>query len=67
MLEAEVSLTGKDWQKYPIVTGPGTLCILGTDHLRRAIFKDPEGYQWAFGIAAIETEDIKHLSILPSL
>ena len=22
-LEAEIGLTGKDWQKHPIVTGPG--------------------------------------------
>ena len=29
VLEAEVSLTGQDWQKHPIVTGPEAPCILG--------------------------------------
>ncbi|KAK4822553.1 hypothetical protein QYF61_015822 [Mycteria americana] len=43
------------------------LCILGIDYLRRGYFKDPKGYQWAFGIAALETEEIKWLSTLPSL
>ncbi|KAK4819475.1 hypothetical protein QYF61_004701 [Mycteria americana] len=67
VLEAEVSLTGNEWQKHPIVTGPGALCILGIDYLRRGYFKDPEGYRWAFGIAALETEEIKQLSTLPGL
>ncbi|GAB0210205.1 hypothetical protein GRJ2_003486300 [Grus japonensis] len=35
VLEAEVSLTGKDWEKHPIVTGPEALCILGIDYLRK--------------------------------
>ena len=30
------------------------------------ISKDPKGYQWAFGIAAVDT-DIKQLSVLPGL
>ena len=55
VLEAEISLTGKGWQKHPIVTGPGDPCILGIDYLRRGYFKDPKGYQWAFGIAAVDT------------
>ncbi|KAK4810705.1 hypothetical protein QYF61_007679 [Mycteria americana] len=42
-------------------------CILGIDYLRRGYFKDPKGYQWAFGIAALETEEIKQLSTLPVL
>ena len=67
MLEAEISLTGKDWQKHPIVTGPGAPCILGIDYLRRGYFKDPKGYRWAFGIAAVDTEGVKQLSILPGL
>ncbi|KAK4820989.1 hypothetical protein QYF61_009455 [Mycteria americana] len=66
-LEAEVSLTGNDWQKHPVVTGPEALCILGIDYLRRGYFKDPKGYRWAFGTAALETEEIKQLSTLPSL
>ncbi|KAM6086134.1 uncharacterized protein LJ206_007568 [Theristicus caerulescens] len=66
-LEAEVSLTGKEWQKHPIVTGPEAPCILGIDYLRRGYFKDPKGYRWAFGIAALETEEIKQLSTLPGL
>jgi len=67
VLEAEVSLTGQEWQKHPIVTGPEAPCILGTDYLRRGYFKDPRGYRWAFGIAAVKTEEIKQLSILPGL
>jgi len=40
VLDAEESLTGNDWQKHPIVTGPAALCILGIDCLRRGYFKD---------------------------
>ena len=67
MLEAEISLTGKDWQKHPIVTGPGAPCILGVDYLSRGYFNDPKGYRWAFGIAAVDTEGVKQLSALPDL
>jgi len=66
-LKAKISLTGKDWQKHPIVTGPGAPCILGIDYLRRGYFKDPKGYRWAFGIAAVDTEGVKQLSALPGL
>ncbi|GAB0206867.1 hypothetical protein GRJ2_003152300, partial [Grus japonensis] len=37
------------------------------DYLWRGYFKDPKGYRWAFGIAALETEEIKQLSTLPGL
>ena len=67
VLEAEISLTGKEWQKCAIVAGPDTPCILGIHYLRRGYFKDPKGYQWAFGIAALETEEFKQLSTLPGL
>ncbi|RMC11269.1 hypothetical protein DUI87_11388 [Hirundo rustica rustica] len=67
VLEAEVSLTGNGWQKHPIVTGPEAPCILSIDYLRNGYFKDPKGYRWAFGIAAVETEDIRQLSTLPGL
>ncbi|GAB0207260.1 hypothetical protein GRJ2_003191600 [Grus japonensis] len=67
LLEAEVSLTGNECQKHPIVTGPEALCILGIDYLRRGYFKDPKGYRWAFGIAALEAEEIEPLSSLPGL
>ncbi|GAB0209453.1 hypothetical protein GRJ2_003411000 [Grus japonensis] len=67
LLEAEVSLTGNDWEKLPIVTGPEAPCILGIDCLRRGYFKDPKGYRWAFGIAALEVEEIELLSSLPGL
>ncbi|GAB0204756.1 hypothetical protein GRJ2_002941200 [Grus japonensis] len=67
LLEAEVSLTGNERQKHPIVTGPEAPCILGIDYLRKGYFKDPKGYQWAFGIAALEAEEIEPLSSLPSL
>ncbi|RMC02617.1 hypothetical protein DUI87_20772 [Hirundo rustica rustica] len=67
VLEAEVSLTGNGWQKHPIVTGPEAPCILGIDYLRNGYFKDLKEYRWAFGIAAVETEDIRQLSTLPGL
>ena len=62
-----MSLTGNEWQKHPILTGPEAPCILGIDYLRRGYFKDPKGYRWAFGIAALETEGIEQLSTLPGL
>ena len=65
--EAEATLTGKQWQKHPIVTGPEALCILGIDYLGRGYFKDPKGYWWAFGRAALAIEDIKQLSTVPGL
>ncbi|GAB0209595.1 hypothetical protein GRJ2_003425200 [Grus japonensis] len=67
LLEAEVSLTGNEWQKHPIVTGPEALCILGIDYLWKGYFKDPKGYRWAFGIATLEAEEIEPLSSLPGL
>ncbi|RMC11952.1 hypothetical protein DUI87_11082 [Hirundo rustica rustica] len=67
LLEAEVSQTGKEWEKHPIVTGPEAPCILGTDFLRNGYYKDPKGLRWAFGIAAIEAEGIKNLNTLPGL
>ncbi|GAB0209528.1 hypothetical protein GRJ2_003418500 [Grus japonensis] len=67
LLEAEVSLTGNEWQKHPIVTGPEAPCILGIDYLRKGHFKDPKGYRWAFGRAALEAEEIEPLSSLPGL
>ena len=30
-------------------------------------FKDPRGYGWAFGIAAVDTDDMKQPSVLPGL
>lgn len=67
VLEAERSLTGKGWQKHPTVTGPKAPCILGIDYLKRGYFKDPKGYRWAFGIAALSTEKIRQLSTRPGL
>ena len=67
MLEAEISLTGKNWQRHPTVTGPEAPCILGIDDLRMRYFKDPKGYRWAFGIAAVNTNCVKQLSALPGL
>ncbi|PKU32842.1 hypothetical protein llap_16852 [Limosa lapponica baueri] len=66
-LEAKVSLTGNKWEKFPIVTGPDAPCILGIDYLRKGYFKDPRGYQWAFGVAAVEMEKVVQLSTLPGL
>ncbi|RMB98554.1 hypothetical protein DUI87_24770 [Hirundo rustica rustica] len=67
LLEAEVSLTGKEWQKHPIVTGSGAPCILGIDFLRNGYYKDSKGLRWAFGIAAVEAEGIKKWNSLPGL
>ncbi|TRZ08103.1 hypothetical protein HGM15179_019006 [Zosterops borbonicus] len=67
LLEAEVSLTRKEWQKHPIVTGPEALCILGIDFLWNGYYKEPKGLRWAFGIAAVEAEGIKQLNTLPRL
>ncbi|RMC21390.1 hypothetical protein DUI87_02253 [Hirundo rustica rustica] len=67
LLEAEVSLTGKEWQKHPIMTGSGAPCILGIDFLRNGYYKDSKGLRWAFGIAAEEAEGIKKLNSLPEL
>ncbi|RMC19689.1 hypothetical protein DUI87_03253 [Hirundo rustica rustica] len=67
LLEAEVSLTGKEWQKHPIVTGSGAPCILGIDFLWNGYYKDSKGLRWAFGIAAVEAEGIKKLNSLPGL
>ncbi|PKU30913.1 hypothetical protein llap_18782 [Limosa lapponica baueri] len=66
-MEAEVSLNGNKWEKHPIVTGLDVPCILGIDYLKRGYFKDPKGYRWAFGVAAVETEDLTQLSTLPGL
>ncbi|KAJ7406822.1 hypothetical protein BTVI_64546 [Pitangus sulphuratus] len=67
VLEDEVSLTRKDWQKHPIVTGPDAPCIHGIDYLRNGYFKDPKEHRWGFGIAAVETEVAKQLNSLPDL
>ena len=60
-----MSLIGNEWEEHPIVTGPEAPCILCIDYLNRGYFKDPKGYRWVFGIAAVEVEDIKQLSTLP--
>ncbi|OPJ66325.1 hypothetical protein AV530_009188 [Patagioenas fasciata monilis] len=62
-----MSLTGKKWQKHPIVNGADAPCILGIDYLRRGYFKDPKEYRWAFGIAAVDTENIEQLFALLGL
>ncbi|RMC20852.1 hypothetical protein DUI87_01705 [Hirundo rustica rustica] len=67
LVEADVSLTGKELEKHPIVTGPEAPCILGIDYLQSGYFKDPKGLRWAFGIAAVVTEGIRQLNTLPGL
>ena len=49
------------------MTGPGAPCILGIDYLKRGYFKDPKGYRCNLGIAAVDTKDVKQLSVLPGL
>ncbi|RMB92642.1 hypothetical protein DUI87_30951 [Hirundo rustica rustica] len=41
------------------------LCILGVDYLRRGYFKGPKRHNWWFGIAALETEEIRQLNTFP--
>lgn len=60
--EVEVYLTGKEWSKHPVVTAPAVPGILAVDFLRSGYFKDPKGLRWAFGIAAVKTEGIRHLA-----
>ncbi|KAK4807067.1 hypothetical protein QYF61_018408 [Mycteria americana] len=56
------------WIRWPGTSDPQEYKALAdTDYLRRGYFKDPKGYRWAFGIAALETEEIKQLSALPGL
>ena len=62
-----MSLTRNEGERHPILTYPDVLCILGVDYLKRGYFKDRKGYQWTFGIAAVEAEDIEQLSTLPGL
>ncbi|RMC05570.1 hypothetical protein DUI87_18767 [Hirundo rustica rustica] len=47
--------------------GPEAPCILSINYLRNGYFSDPKGYCWAFGTAAVETEDIIQLNTLPGL
>ena len=67
LLDAEVSLTGKGWQKHPIVTGPEAPHILSIDFLWSGYCKDPKRFRWAFRIAAVKAESIKELNTLPGL
>ncbi|KAJ7409520.1 hypothetical protein WISP_113962 [Willisornis vidua] len=67
VVEAYMSLTGDQWEKHSIVTGPEAPCILAMDYLKRGHFKDPKGYRWAFGVATVIEEKSKELSTLPGL
>lgn len=49
------------------MTGPEGPCNLGIDCLSREYFKDLKEYRWAFGIATLDTEEIKQLFTLPGL
>lgn len=64
--EVILSLTGNKWHMHPTVTCPEAQCMLSADCLRRGYFEDPKGYQWAFGIASVETEEILNI-YLPCL
>lgn len=52
---------------HPILTGLDALCIHNIDYPKRGYFKDLKGYQWAFGVATINTQKVKQLSTLPVL
>ncbi|RMB92487.1 hypothetical protein DUI87_31130 [Hirundo rustica rustica] len=45
LVEADVSLTGNEWKRHPIVTGPEAPCILSMDFLRNGYFKDPKKFR----------------------
>ena len=60
-----MNLSGTDWQKHATAAGSEAPCILGIDYLSRGYFKGPKWCWCAFGIAAMEMEDIKQLSTLP--
>lgn len=61
-------LSGNEWQKHPVVTGPEASCIFGINYLQGVYFKDKsKGYQRAFDLAALQTEEIKQLPTLPDL
>ncbi|XP_051644219.1 uncharacterized protein LOC127471397 [Manacus candei] len=66
-VQADISLTGDQWEKHSVVTGPEAPCILSMDYLRRGYFKDLKGYCWAFGVATGIEEKSKQLSTLPDL
>lgn len=65
VLEAEVSLMGNKWQKHPIVANLEAPHILGT--IPKGYFKDPKGYECAFGIAAVGANKNKQLPTSSSL
>lgn len=58
-----MTLTGNEWQKPLIVTGPDSMHPW--QRLRRGCFKDPKG--WAFCIAVLQMEEIRQVYSLPSL
>lgn len=66
VLGAKVSLTGDEWQKYPIVTGLEAPYILGST-LRTVYFKDLKEYWWVFVIPDLRNKKVKQLSILSGL
>ncbi|RMC17971.1 hypothetical protein DUI87_04845 [Hirundo rustica rustica] len=59
--------TSRQNQQESLPLGAEAPCILGINYLRNGYFKDPKGYRWVFGIAAVETEDIRQLNTLPGL
>lgn len=66
VLEAGESTIKNKGQKHLIVIGQrlhASLVYL----LRRHYSRDPKGYQWDFGIGALEMEDVKQLSTLLQL
>ena len=67
VLEANVSLIGDKWQKYPTVTGPEALCILSADYLRRRFPQRPKRVLVDFGVATVDAERIKRLYTFLSL
>lgn len=67
LLETKVSLTGSKRQKHSIVTGPETPVHPLPRLSQEGVLQGPKRYCWAFGIAVLETVEIKQLSTLPHL
>ncbi|KAF4796716.1 hypothetical protein TURU_081865 [Turdus rufiventris] len=69
LMQAHVSAMVKDLQEEvrEMRGMKEATCILSIDFLRNGYYKDPKGFRWTFGIAAVAAEGIKQLKTLPEL
>lgn len=47
-------LTGNEWHKHLIVTGPEVLCLLGIDCFRKRVFQGPNRVLVGFWYSCLE-------------